>query len=100
MTEGQKRTGNETDLKSVLKTAGEMLMRAQKYPLAAELMASGASGNNASNTMALAALLRKAQSKEATNPKDSPGGGVMKMFLILADPEIPVEKMSAIDRQK
>ncbi len=96
MTEARKRTGNESDQKSVLKTAGEMLMRAQKYSLAAEVMAAGASGTNASNTVALAAMLRKAQLHEGIKPKDSPDGVVMKMFLNLADPEITLEKMSAI----
>jgi transglutaminase-like putative cysteine protease/tetratricopeptide (TPR) repeat protein len=96
MTEAQKRTGNEEDLKAVLKTAGEMLMRARKYAPAAELMAAGAEGANASNTMTLAAMLRKAQIHEEMKPEDSPAGVVMKMFLNLADPEITPEKMMAI----
>jgi len=96
MTEAQKRTGNEKDLKSVLKTAGEMLMRARKYAPAAELMAVGASGDNASNTMALAAMLRKAQIHEEMKPDDSPRGVMMKMLLNLADPEISLEKMMTI----
>lgn len=96
MTEAQKRTGNEKELKSALKTAGEMLMRARKYALAAELMAAGAEGANASNTMALAAMLRKAQIHEEMKPEDSPAGVVMKMFLNLADPEITLDKMMTI----
>jgi transglutaminase-like putative cysteine protease/tetratricopeptide (TPR) repeat protein len=96
MNEARKRTANETDLKTVLKTAGEMLMRAQKYSPAAELMAAGASGSNASNTMALAAMLRKAQRHEEMKPKNSPDGVVMQMFLNLAAPEMTLEKMSAI----
>jgi tetratricopeptide (TPR) repeat protein len=96
MNEARKRTGNETDLKTVLKTAGEMLMRAQKYAPAAELMAAGASGSNASNTMALAAMLRKAQPHEQMKTKNSPDGVVMQMFLNLADPGITLDKMSAI----
>lgn len=96
MNEARKRTANETDLKTVLKTAGEMLMRAQKYSPAAELMAAGASGSNASNTMALAAMLRKAQRHEEMKPRNSPDGVVMQLFLNLADPEMTLEKMSAI----
>jgi len=96
MTEARKRTGNENDLKSVLKTAGEMLMRARKYPAAAELMAAGASGNNASKTMALASMLRKALPHEEIKIEDSPAGVVTRMFLITLDPQITLEKMSAI----
>ena len=96
MTEARKRTGNEKDLKLVLKTAGEMLMRARKYPAAAELMVAGASGDNASNTMALAAMLQKAQIHEEMKLADSPSGVVVKMFLNISDAEITLEKMSAI----
>jgi len=96
MNEARKRTANETDLKTVLKTAGEMLMRAQKYSPAAELMAAGASGSNAANTMALAAMLRKAQPHGEMKPKNSPDGVVMQMFLNLGDPQITLEKMSSI----
>ena len=96
MTEAQKRTGNEKDLKPILKAAGEMLMRARKYAPAAELMAAGAEGANASNTMALSAMLRKAQIHEGVKPEDSPRGVVTRMFLNLADPEITLEKMMAI----
>jgi hypothetical protein len=80
MTEARKRTGNENDLKSVLKNAGEMLMRTRKYPEAAELMAAGASGNNASKTMALASMLRKALPHEEIKIEDSPAGVVTRMF--------------------
>ncbi len=96
MTEARKRTGNENDLKSVLKNAGEMLMRGQKYPAAAELMAAGASGDNASKTMALASMLRKALPHEEIKIEDSPAGVVTRMFLITLDPQITLEKMSAI----
>src|SRR5258706_11898040 len=96
MTEARKRTGNENDLKSVLKNAGEILMRARKYPAAAELMAAGASGNNASKTMALASMLRKALPHEEIKIEDSPAGVVTRTFLITLYPQITLEKMSAI----
>jgi transglutaminase-like putative cysteine protease/tetratricopeptide (TPR) repeat protein len=96
MTEARKRTANENDLRTVLKGAGEMLMRARKYAAAAELMSAGASGDNASKTMALASLLRKAQPHEEMNVEDSPTGVVTRMFLITMDPQITLEKVSAI----
>jgi transglutaminase-like putative cysteine protease/tetratricopeptide (TPR) repeat protein len=97
MAEVRKRTGNEGDLKSILKTAGEMLMRARQYSLAADLMSAGASGNNASNTMALAAMLKKAQPHERMKVEESPTGIVMRMFIVITDPQITLEKMMAID---
>jgi tetratricopeptide (TPR) repeat protein len=96
MIEARKRTGSENDLKSVLKTAGEMLMRARKYPAAAELMTAGASGNNASKTMALASMLRKAVPHEEIKIEDSPAGVVTRMFLITLDPQITLGKISSI----
>lgn len=96
MAEARKRTGNEADLKTVLKTAGEELMRGRKYALAAEFMAAGASGNNASNTMALAGMLRKARLHEEMKAENSPAGVVTNMFLIVMDPGITPGKMNAI----
>ncbi|HXM96890.1 MAG TPA: DUF3857 domain-containing protein [Candidatus Dormibacteraeota bacterium] len=96
MTEARKRTGNENDLKVVLKSAGEMLMRARKYPAAAELMAAGASGDNASKTMALASMLRKAVPHEEIRIEDSPAGAVTRMFMNTMDPQITLEKMSSV----
>jgi tetratricopeptide (TPR) repeat protein len=96
MAEARKRTANETDLKAVLKGGGELLMRARKYPQAAELTAAGASGSNASNSLGLAALLRKAQLHEEMKPDNSPAGIVTRMFLTLMDPKVNLEKMSAL----
>jgi Flp pilus assembly protein TadD len=96
MAEARKRTGNETDLKAVLKSAGELLMRARKYPQAAELTAAGASGSNASNSIGLAAMLRKAQPHEAMKIENTPEGIVTKMFLIVLDPHVTLEELSAL----
>ena len=96
MVEARKRTGNETDLKTVLKGAGELLMRARKYSEAAELTAAGASGSNASNSIGLAAMLRKAQPHEEMKTVNSPAGLVTQMFLTVLDPQITLEKVSAL----
>lgn len=94
--EARKRTGNETDLKNVLKGAGELLMRARKYPQAAELMAAGASGSNASNSIGLAAMLRKAQPHEGMKAENSPSGIVTQMFLVVLNPKITLEAISGL----
>jgi len=96
MMEAQKRAGNEQDLKTVLKTAGGMLMRARRYAPAAELMAAAASGDNASITMVLAATLRKAQNHEEMKLEDSPSGLVMRFFLNLLDPDMTLEKLQPL----
>lgn len=96
MAEARKRTGNETDLKAVLKVAGELLMRARKYPQAAELTAAGASGSNASNSLGLAAMLKKAQPHEGLKAENTPAGIVTKMFLTIMDPQITLEKISSL----
>jgi tetratricopeptide (TPR) repeat protein len=46
--------------------------------------------------MALASMLRKAQPHEEMKVEDSPAGLVRKMFLVMIDPQITLEKMSAI----
>jgi tetratricopeptide (TPR) repeat protein len=96
MAEARKRTANETDLKAVLKAAGELLMRVRKYPQAAELTAAGASGSNASNSIGLAAMLRKAQPHEQMKVENTPAGIVTRMFLIITDTQITLEKVSSL----
>jgi tetratricopeptide (TPR) repeat protein len=95
-TEARKRTANDNDLKAILKSSGEMLMRARKYPMAATLMEAGASGNNASNTLALAALLRKGQPHEDIKPENSPAGVVTKLTLQSFDLDVTLERFKAL----
>jgi tetratricopeptide (TPR) repeat protein len=97
MAEARKRTANDDERKNVLKTAGEMLMRARRYRLAADFMEAGASGSNASNTMGLAALLRNAQLHEKMKPEDTPAGLVTRMFLVLADRDLSLDKLAALE---
>jgi tetratricopeptide (TPR) repeat protein len=96
MTEARKRSSNDDERKTILKTAGEMLMRARKYPLAAEFLEAGASGSNASNTMGLAALLRKAQIHEDMKPVDTPAELVTRMFLVLAERDATLDRFTAL----
>lgn len=96
MTEARKRTGGADERKTVLKAAGEMLMRARKYPLAAEFLEAGASGNNASSTMGLASLLRTAQIHEDMKPVNTPAGLVTRMFLVLAERDATLNKFAAL----
>jgi transglutaminase-like putative cysteine protease/Flp pilus assembly protein TadD len=97
LTEARKRTGNEAELKTVAKAAGEALMRARKYPAAAALYEVGASGSTASGTIALAGLLRKAQVHEQMKLGNTPVDVVMRTFLLAGDPHLTMEKMNSLN---
>jgi Flp pilus assembly protein TadD len=94
--EAGKRSTSEEDRKSTLKSAGEMLMRARVYPPAADLMEAGASGENTSNTMGLAALLRKARPYEDLHYSDDPTGAAMQSFVLIASPGLNLEKLRTV----
>jgi len=96
MAEARRRTSGDDELKTVTKTAGEIAMRYRAYPVAADLLEAGASGNESSNTMAMAAMLRKAKKREEIVYKDDPAGLVQKMFLEVMDGRATVESMEAI----
>ena len=95
--EAHKRTTNDVEFQELAKTSGDMLMRNRMYPQAAELLAAGASGSNASATMGLASLLRKMHRHEDLSPENSPTGIVSDVFLVMMDPQITLEKFMAID---
>jgi len=94
--EAGKRSSGEDDRKSKLKTAGDLLMRARVYVPAADLMQAGASGDNASRTIGLAALLRKARPWEEMHYDDDPAGIAMQSFLVLGDPNVNLQKIEAL----
>jgi len=96
LAEASKRTANEADRKQVLKAAGEVMMRARKYSIAADLYEAGASGENAANTMALATMLRKARPYEELRFEDSAKGFAMQFFLTSSSTGFTIESMTAI----
>jgi predicted Zn-dependent protease len=96
MAEARKRTGSEADLKTALKGAAELLMRARKYGAAAVLMEAGASGNNASNSIALAATLKKTIPREQIKYKDDPEDAVKQFEMLVFDPQLTSQKMIGI----
>lgn len=81
ITEARKRTENEAGMKSVLSTAGNMVMRMRQYGIAADLLEAGANGNNASNTLALASMLRTTKRRETLRYGNDPSGLGMKIFV-------------------
>jgi Flp pilus assembly protein TadD len=89
--EAKKRLSNEEDLKSVLASAGDMLMRARRYQEAADLVEAGANGNNASNKIALAGFLRKATKHEEMKFENSPVGLMKEYFVRLGSDRLTRE---------
>jgi tetratricopeptide (TPR) repeat protein/transglutaminase-like putative cysteine protease len=96
LAEARKRSGNDDEIKQVLKTAGEILMRMGKYSIAADLMQAGASGSNASQTMALAAMLRKARPRAELQLPDDAKGAALGLFLLIADRNLTADKLKSV----
>ena len=96
ITEANKLFSSESDVKNHLKSAGEMLMNVRLYPLAADLLQSGASGDNAAATMGLASTLRKTRRHEEIQFANTPRDVVKKFFLASLDPDLSLEKLTAL----
>ena len=91
--EARKRAGNEAALKQALYNAATILMRLRKYSDAADLLDASASGDNASNTAAFAANLRKALPHEEVQFKNDPAGIVLHYFVSMTDGKLTLEQM-------
>jgi tetratricopeptide (TPR) repeat protein len=94
--EVNKRSSGDAAFKSASKTAGEMLMNMRQYPLAADFLEAGASGDNAAQTMGLASMLRGAQHHEDLKFQNTPADIVKRTFLLTMDPDVTEAKMEAI----
>ena len=95
LAEARKRTSGDEDLKSVCKSAGQMLMIARNYPRAAELEDAGASGSNASSTIALASMLRTAKVLRPDAPAENTIPGLMtRMFLDSIDTHLTTQQLN------
>lgn len=95
ITEANKLSTNESDVKQYLKTAGDMLMNVRAYGLAADLMQAGAAGDNAAATLGLASMLRKARPHEKLQFQKTPHDAVKQFFLLTLDPDLMPEKLMA-----
>lgn len=94
--EAHRRASEDQRYKEILKTAGEMLLSLRMYPLAADLMEAGASGANASQTAAMATMLKTLLPREQVQLKDDPAGLMLRFFLLLDDRDISVAKFKAL----
>ena len=96
LAEARKRTGSEEQFKQIAKTAGDMLANMRKYAVAADFEEAGASGDTASDTAAEAAVYRKTQPHEQIQFPDDPAGAALRFYLLTADPDLTLDKMSTI----
>jgi transglutaminase-like putative cysteine protease/predicted Zn-dependent protease len=78
-------SSDEDDVKTTLRTAGDMLEKIRQYALAADLMEAGASGSNAVRTMNTVAVLRKARRHETLHFDDTAEGTVMRWVAAIMD---------------
>ena len=96
LAEAKKRTGGEEQFKQIAKTTGEMLVNLRKYSLAADFEDAGASGNDASDTAAFAALYRKTQPHEQMVFSDDPGGAALRFQLLIEDPDQTLDQLRSM----
>jgi len=94
--EGAKRSDGEAQFKDTVKTAGEMLMNVRKYSLAAELLQAGASGDDASRTVGLASMLRKARPREDVHFNDDPSGLALQFVLLTTTPDLTLKTLETL----
>ncbi len=96
LAEARKRTGGEEQFKQIAKIAGDMLVNLRKYPLAADLEEAGASGANASDTVAFAALYRRTQPHEQIVFPDDAVGAALRFELLTDDPGLTLEQLRSM----
>jgi tetratricopeptide (TPR) repeat protein len=94
--EVNKRSSGDAAYKTASKTAGEMLMNIRQYPLAADFLEAGASGDNAAQTMGLASMLRGAKHHEDLKFQNTPADVVKRTFLLTMDPGMTEAKMNEL----
>ncbi len=96
LAEARQRTGGEEQFKQVAEVAGEMLANLRKYPLAADLEEAGASGPNASDTAAFAALYRKTQPHEQLVFPDDAAGLALRFEVLTYDPDLTLDQLRSM----
>jgi transglutaminase-like putative cysteine protease/Tfp pilus assembly protein PilF len=89
----RRRTGGEEQFKQIAKAAGQMLANLRKYLLAADLEEAGASGDDASDTAAYAALYHKTLPHEQIVFHDDPAGLAMRFELLIDDPDLTLDQL-------
>ncbi len=96
LAEARKRTGDDDQFRGIAKTAGDMLVNIRKYVVGADLMEAGASGSDASGTVALASLYRKTQLHEQMQFPDDPAGVALHFEVLTDDPDLSFDAFRSL----
>ena len=96
LAEARRRTAGEDQFKQNAKTAGYMLANLRLYPVAADLLDAGASGDDASETAAYASLYRKTQPHEDLVFPDNPEGVASRFALMNLDANLTLDQFRSI----
>lgn len=96
MAEVNKGASDDSTFKDTAHTAGEMLMNVRQYPLAADFLQAGASGDNAAQAVGLASMLRNAQRYEDIKFANTPQDLVKHFFLLSMEPGLTQAKLDAL----
>ena len=96
LAELNKRSSGEEAFKESARSAGQLLMWTRNYPLAADFLEAGASGENAAWAVGLASSLRNAQRHEDIQYADNPTDLAKRYFVLINDPELTEAKRQAI----
>jgi tetratricopeptide (TPR) repeat protein len=96
LAEINKASNSDAAFKETARTGGEMLMNTRNYGLAADFLQAGAAGDNAAQTMGLAAMLRGAKRHEELQFANTPTDLVERAFLLTMDPNMTQAKMESV----
>jgi len=96
LAELNKRASGEEAFKESARSAGQLLMWTRRYPLAADFLEAGASGENAAWAVGLASTLRNAQRHEEIQYADTPTDLAKRYFVLINDPELTEAKRRAV----
>jgi tetratricopeptide (TPR) repeat protein/transglutaminase-like putative cysteine protease len=96
MAEINKLSTSDSAFKETARTTGEMLMNTRHYALAADFLQAGAGGDNAAQTMGLAAMLRDAKRHEDLQFANTPTDLVKHVFVLTMDPDLTEAKLMAL----
>jgi tetratricopeptide (TPR) repeat protein len=95
VSEARKRSAGEEQFKQIVGTAGDMLENAGIYSVAPNLKEIGASGDNASDVAADAAMLRQAKPHAQIVFTDDPAGTAMRFYAVQSDPNLTLDQLRA-----
>jgi Flp pilus assembly protein TadD len=96
LNEARKITSGDDEFKKISATAADMLMNKRMYTPAADLMETGAAGDTAGQTVARAAMLRKARLHEQIKYANDPSGFAMSYFFTTLSSDLTIETVRSI----